>query len=62
MVSVGSDYTAPAPAGMVSWWRGNGNANDSKGTNNGTLQGNATFAAGKVSQGFSSTGAAVPYR
>src|SRR5882672_8408829 len=62
--SAGADDTqvcAPQPAGMVSWWRGNGNANDSKGTNNGALQGNATFAAGKVAQGFSFDGSAGTY-
>ena len=52
-LSVRADDTqvcAPQPAGMVSWWRANGNTNDSKGTNNGALQGNATFAAGEVAE------------
>ena len=31
-----------APAGIVGWWPGDGNANDIAGTNNGTLQGGAT--------------------
>ncbi len=45
------------PANMVSWWPGDGNANDIKGTNNGTLQGGATAtAAGKVGQAFSLNG------
>src|SRR2546426_2246577 len=52
---------APPPAGMVSWWRANGNANDSKGTNNGTPQGNTAFAPGKVAQGFSFDGSANTY-
>jgi hypothetical protein len=34
------------PAGLVSWWKANGNADDSAGTNNGTIQGGVTFAAG----------------
>ena len=39
--------------GNVAWYKGEGNANDSAGTNNGTLVGDATYAAGKVGQGFS---------
>src|SRR6266540_2897732 len=31
-----------APANMISWWPGDGNANDIKGTNNGFLQPGAT--------------------
>ena len=34
-----------APAGIVGWWPGDGNANDIAGTNNGTLQGGATATA-----------------
>ena len=40
----------PAPSGLVSWWAGEGNANDSFGTNNGTVQGGTTFTAGEVGQ------------
>ena len=29
----------PAPSGLVGWWQGEGNANDSTGTNNGALSG-----------------------
>ena len=43
---------APAPAGLISWWRGEVNALDQAGTNNGTLVGNTTFATGRVGQGF----------
>src|ERR1035437_7420573 len=32
----------PAPAGLVAWWPGDGNANDMAGTNNGSLMGGAT--------------------
>ena len=32
----------PAPAGLISWWSGDTNANDIAGTNNGTLHGGAT--------------------
>ena len=34
------------PGGLVSWWTGDGTANDSVGRNNGTLQGNVTYAPG----------------
>src|SRR5205085_6828151 len=46
----------PPPPNMVSWWPGDGNANDIQGSNNGTLQNGATFAAGKVGQAFSFDG------
>jgi hypothetical protein len=42
----------PPPAGLVGWWPAEGNANDIIGGDNGTLQGGATFAAGKVGLGF----------
>ncbi len=45
------------PSGMVGWWSGDGSAIDRVGTNNGTLQNGATFAAGKVGQAFSLDGA-----
>lgn len=43
------------PSGLVSWWTGDGNANDIIGANNGTMNG-ATFEAGKVDQAFSFDG------
>jgi hypothetical protein len=43
---------APVSEGMVSWWAGEGNANDSFGTNNGTLEGGVTFVPGEVGQAF----------
>jgi hypothetical protein len=36
------------PTGQISWWPGDGNANDIAESNNGTLMGGATFAPGKV--------------
>ena len=42
----------PAPANMVSWWRAEGNANDSVGSNNGTLLNGANFSPALVGQGF----------
>ena len=44
------------PASLVSWWSGDGNANDVIGGNHGTLQKGATFAAGMVGQAFSFVG------
>jgi hypothetical protein len=44
--------TPPAP-GLVAWYPGDGNANDIQGGNNGTLQGDVSFASGMVAQGFS---------
>ncbi|WP_298221959.1 LamG domain-containing protein, partial [Acidocella sp.] len=46
-------------AGLVSWWPGNGTANDFMGVNNGTLQGTATFAAGHAGQAFSLNGSGL---
>ncbi len=41
-----------APNNLVSWWSGDGNANDIAGTSNGTIQGNVTYSTGKISQSF----------
>ena len=41
----------PAPAGLVSWWPGEGNANDNVGTNNGVVQ-NIAYAGGEVGSAF----------
>src|SRR5215467_2323871 len=46
---------APVPAGLVSWWQGEDNANDAVGGNNGALNG-AGFAPGLVGQAFSFDG------
>ena len=47
----------PAPPDLVSWWPGDGNANDIVGTNNGTLEDGATAnAAGVVGTAFSFDG------
>jgi hypothetical protein len=46
----------PNPSGAVSWWPGNGNANDIVGPNNGTLQGATASATGKVGQAFGFNG------
>ena len=44
------------PANIAAWYPGDGNANDLQAANNGTLQGGATYAAGKVGQAFSLNG------
>jgi YVTN family beta-propeller protein len=44
---------------MVSWWPGDGNANDIQDGNHGTLRNGATFAPGKVGQAFSLDGVAA---
>ena len=46
----------PAPAGLVGWWKAEGNAQDSAGTNHGVLRNGAAFSAGKVGQAFSFDG------
>lgn len=46
----------PPPSGMVSWWPGDGNANDIVDGNPGTMVNGATFSAGKVAQAFSFDG------
>ncbi|HEV2210475.1 MAG TPA: LamG-like jellyroll fold domain-containing protein [Verrucomicrobiae bacterium] len=48
----------PAPEGLVSWWRGEGNADDALGVNNGTLINGVTFAPGEVGQAFDFNGGA----
>jgi Concanavalin A-like lectin/glucanases superfamily len=42
----------PPPEGLVGWWPGNGNANDSIAGDNGQLVGDATFTQAVVGQGF----------
>jgi hypothetical protein len=49
--------SAPAPAGMLGWWKAEDNALDSAGANNGVLRGGAGYAAGEVGQAFSLDGA-----
>ena len=53
----GAAVCQPAPAGLVGWWPGEGNANDIAGSATGTLQGGATATvAGEVGQAFSFNG------
>ena len=46
-----STNCTPPPAGLVSWWRGEGNPLDSFGANNGVAS-NFTYVAGEVGEGF----------
>ncbi len=48
---------AARPSGLVAWWRGEGNALDETGVNNGSVQTGITYGAGKVGGGFRGTGA-----
>jgi hypothetical protein len=47
----------PPPAGLVAWWRAEGNTLDSVGTSHGTLMNGASFAPGLAGQAFSFDGA-----
>jgi hypothetical protein len=46
-----TNCTSP-PAGLVSWWRAEGNALDWTGGNNGTIEGDVTYGPGEVGQAF----------
>src|SRR5262245_760689 len=50
---VAAQICVQPPEGLVSWWPGNDDTTDIVGNNDGTLQGNATFAPGMIAQGFS---------
>jgi hypothetical protein len=56
-INTRADTCTPPPPNMISWWPGDGNANDIQGSNNGTLLNGATFAPGMVDQAFSFAGA-----
>jgi hypothetical protein len=44
--------STPPPSGMVSWWTGDGDANDIVGTHHGQAMNGVTFETGKVNQAF----------
>jgi Concanavalin A-like lectin/glucanases superfamily/Immunoglobulin domain len=44
--------STPLPSGLVSWWPGEGNANDVISGNNGSLIGNTSYTNGEVGQAF----------
>src|SRR5262249_11468598 len=55
LVNAGSAFVGPL-SGAIADWKGEGNANDSAGANNGTLQGGAAFTSGVSGQAFSFDG------
>src|SRR2546423_1919356 len=48
----GQPGCASPPSGLISWWRGESDASDFAGLNNGTLAGGTAFGAGRVGSGF----------
>jgi len=44
------------PAGLISWYKADGNAKDSRGHNNGTIYGGVSYAAGNPGKAFSFDG------
>jgi hypothetical protein len=56
LVVVGNGSCASPPAGLVSWWPGEGNAQDIVDGNSGVLVNGVTFALGRVGQAFSFNG------
>ena len=56
-----AQWSVNAPSGLISWWKGETNANnvavDQTGANNGTFMNGTTTASGKVGQAFSLDGA-----
>ena len=51
-----TSQTIQAQSGLVSYWSGDGNANDVVGGNHGILQGAVTYAPGRVGQAFNLNG------
>ena len=45
-------YGTNIPTGLISWWRGEGDASDTMGVHPGTAQGGLGYAAGQVGQAF----------
>lgn len=54
-ISTAQNCTPPA-SGLVSWWPGEGNANDASDRNPGILEGSVGFATGKAGQAFAFNG------
>ncbi|HEY9172717.1 MAG TPA: LamG-like jellyroll fold domain-containing protein, partial [Verrucomicrobiae bacterium] len=49
---LGEPECLPPPAGLISWWNAEGNANDVLGVNHGTIEGAVTYEPGRVGQAF----------
>jgi hypothetical protein len=56
ILTAGSASCVNVPSGVISWFKGEGSANDSVGPNNGTFVGGASTSGGKVGQGFNFNG------
>ncbi len=54
--TVNADNCLTPPPGLISWWKGDGNAADYVAGDNGVLVNGAGYAPGKVSQAFSFNG------
>src|SRR5207244_11338152 len=54
--SQGKCPCTPAPDGMISWWRAEGDAVDTKDGNDGTFNGTPAYSAGEVGQAISFDG------
>ena len=50
--SFAQSVCVPAPSGVISWWPGDGNADDIQDDNSGTLEGDAAFDNGLVGEAF----------
>lgn len=55
-----ADCVSP-PAGLIGWWRGENNGNDSAGTNNAYAMPNVSFTNGIVGQAFAFDPESSPY-
>jgi hypothetical protein len=55
-ISAWSQQSNPPTNGLVAWWKGDGNGNDSAGTNNGAVASNVGFVPGISGQAFSFPG------
>jgi hypothetical protein len=55
-VSAQAQYLVTPADGLVSWWRGEGNANDSADSNHGSLLNGGTYAPGVIGSAFSLDG------
>ena len=60
-LTVNLPVCAPAPSGLVGWWRAEGDAHDVIGGNHGTLGSGANFTDGEVGQAFSFNGTSSSY-
>ena len=52
----------PAPFGLVSWWRAEGDSTDCAGSNDGLLEGGVTFSSGEVGQALNFNGTSADVR